>query len=75
MNLNLSGQAAKADAIRPHLVQFQAEIEKRFAVWQRLSPEKRKQWIQVAEAKDPLFHLFVLIAKYCRKWEVEDVGD
>ena len=72
MDINLTGQTAKANTIRPYLVQFKAEMEKRFVIWERISPEKRKQWIQVADVKDPLFDLFVDIVKYSRKWSVED---
>lgn len=74
MDINLTGQTAKANTIRPYLVQFKAEMDKRYVIWQRLSSEKRKKWIQVAETKDPLFDLFVGIVKYSQKWEVEDDG-
>ena len=72
MDINLSGQTAKADHLRPHLVEFAAELDKRKVIWDRLSSEKRRQWIQVAEAKDPLFYLFVQLVKYSRDWSVED---
>lgn len=73
-NLNLTGQTAKADQLRPILIQWRTELEKRYAVWQRLSPAKRRQWIQAAQEKDPLFDLFVSIVQYSKKWEVDDNG-
>jgi hypothetical protein len=72
VDINLTGQTAKADQLRAILTQFREELDKRFAVWQRWSPEKRERWIAVAEEKDPLFHLFVLLVKYGRKWEISD---
>lgn len=71
MDLNLSGQEQKADQLRPKLVAFRDEIELRFPLWLRLSVEKRKKWVQAADAKDPLFALFVDIVRYARKWEVD----
>ena len=70
--MNLTGQTAKADAIRPHLAAFRAEMEKRYEVWESMPPEKRRKWIQVAIAKDPLFDLFIGIVQYSRKWEIND---
>jgi hypothetical protein len=85
MDLDLSGQEAKADILRPYLVadilrpylvQFRNEIELRWPIWERLDPEKRKIWINNAADKDPLFDLFIDVVKYSRKWllSVED-GD
>lgn len=54
------------------MVQFKTEIEKRYTIWQKLPPQKRKAWIAIADEKDPLFALFVDVVKYSRKWEVED---
>ena len=70
--MNLTGQTAKADAIRPHLASFRAEMEKRYEVWEKMTPAKRKKWIEVASEKDPLFDLFIGIVRYAGKWEVED---
>ena len=71
-NLNLTGQTAKADQLRPYLVAWKVELDKRRDVWNRLSPEKRRAWVQAAETKDPLFDLFVQLYKYTQTWDVPD---
>ena len=70
--MNLTGQTAKADALRPQLATFRAEMEKRYEVWQRIPPARRRKWIQAAAEKDPLFDLFIGIVQYSRKWEIND---
>ncbi len=75
VNLNLTGQSAKAAALAPYLVLWKAELDKRRALWNRLSPAQRKRWVNAAEAKDPLFDLFVQFVRYSRTWEVDADGD
>ena len=70
--MNLTGQRAKADALRPQFAAFRVEMEKRFEVWQRMTPARRRKWIQAAAEKDPLFDLFIGIVQYSRKWEIND---
>lgn len=74
MNLNLTGQNAKAAQLTPYLQAWKVELDKRRALWNRLSPAQRKRWVQAPDPKDLLFDLFIKFYRYSKTWEVDD-GD
>lgn len=55
--LNLTGQALARDQIQPKLIQLWGLMQDRKIIWDKISFEKRKKWIQVADTKDPIMAL------------------
>ena len=85
-DLNLSGQRTKVAAILPEIQQFQDEMDLRRVVWNKISPEKRRQWIiaaagtkaspkTFANSKDPVMWLAMRLNRYFADWSVSDGDD
>lgn len=55
MNLNLTGQNQKANAIRPYLVELKTQMDKRKLLWDKISDDKKKRWVK--SEKDPIMNL------------------
>lgn len=54
-NLNLSNQKAVRDTIAPYLQTMKDKLNERKPIWDKLSDEKKKTWIQ--SDKDPIMTL------------------
>lgn len=77
--LNLSGQRTAVNNALPTFQAFKTQMDKRKAVWQKLSPEQRRRWINssndtLAAAKDPVMWLAINLRKYLDEWEIDDNG-
>ena len=62
MNLNLSGQIALCNEIRPEFVKFKNSMDKRISIWNKLDNKDKKRWIEWD--KDPIMGLADDIIKY-----------
>lgn len=60
--LNLTNQETTKSQIAPKLLALKTELDKRSVVWERLSQEKKRQWIK--SEKDPIMNLAFDITKY-----------
>lgn len=64
MNLNLSNQDNIKKQISPKLLQMKEELDKRKAIWDKISQEKKNVWIISGE--DPIMNIAWNIYKYLR---------
>ena len=62
--IRLINQQAYADNIAPKVQALKNKLDARKDVWQRVSIEKKKQW--VASSKDPIMTLAWNMYKYLR---------
>lgn len=63
-DLNLSGQQAERDQIAPKIQQLKDRLNERKVIWDKLSDEKKKLWIQ--SGKDPVMTLAWQAYRYLR---------
>jgi conjugal transfer/entry exclusion protein len=63
--LNLINQQAATTQIQPYINTLKNRLDNRKAVWDKLSVEKRRQWI--LSDKDPIMTLAYSIYKYLHK--------
>ena len=73
VSVNFTGQTAKADYLRPLLVQFKGEMDLFEPLWNQLSEGQKRRVVRNKEF-GPLFDLFVDVVKYSSKWSIEDVS-
>lgn len=62
--LNLSGQTDLKNQINPKLVMLKSILEQRKPIWDKVSVEKKKKWIQ--SGKDPIMTIAWQIYRYLR---------
>lgn len=63
-DLNLNNQQQERDQIAPKIQQLKDRLNDRKAVWDKLSDEKKKLWIQ--SGKDPVMTLAWQVYRYLR---------
>ena len=73
--LEITGQTDVRNQVAPTLVQLKAEMDKHRAVWDRLTPQQRRRWVQLSEAKDPLLQLAYQTWRYLNGWFAESGGE
>lgn len=62
--LNLTGQEVERVDINPKIVKLKNLMDQRKPIWDKISPEKRKQW--VLSDKDPIMSLAWSVFKYLK---------
>lgn len=62
MNLNLAGQQALYDEIRPKFVKFRNAMNERLPMWNKFNTKKKKRWI--LSDKDPIMGLSDQLIEY-----------
>jgi len=75
--INLTDQRTLIQGALPTFQAFQAEMDKRKAVWDKLTPEQRKRWINsssdtLANSKDPVMWLAVQLHQYLSDWKINE---
>lgn len=63
---------SQLNALQSRLDEAKAFLESRRALWQRLSPEKRKQWRE--KCPDPMLAKLIAIYEYLQKFFGEGDG-
>ena len=64
-NLNLNGQQATVNTIRPYINALKTRLDQRKEIWDKLDVKKRRKWI--AGGKDPIITLAYSIYKYLHR--------
>jgi hypothetical protein len=77
--LNLTGQLTHVQAALPTFQAFQTQMNLRREVWDKLTPEVRRRWVQssngtLGDAKDPVMWLAVQLRRYLNEWEIQEDG-
>ena len=57
MRLTVDNQKTASNQISPKIAQLTDVLDKRRAMWDRLTPLQRKKWVTLAEKKDPVLWL------------------
>ena len=78
--LNLTNQRTQIQAKLPIMQAFKDQMDLRWTLWQKLSPEQRRRWVQssngtFAASKDPCMWLAINLKQYLDQWEIEDGND
>lgn len=72
-DLNLNNQQQERDQIAPKIQQLKDRLNERKAIWDKLSDDKKKLWIQ--SGKDPVMTLAWQVYRYLRNNFFEEEMD
>jgi len=59
------------------LQKFKNQLDRRRDVWNRMSPEGRKKWMEISDgdwrdAKDPVINVAMKLYKYLKEWGFDE---